>query len=161
MDKPRLIEWDSLAMRVRGDRLAQLAGEAIRAKKAPITALSFEFLPGEMKIEGKATKGISIPFRVSIRRILPAGQRVEVHLDNVSAFGLPVPTILKRLAEPFVKDEVVQFDADASKLSIALDRFLPEFVDVKIDSIEVIRGGILIRLGPGGADPPVEIPGGM
>ena len=43
-------------------------------------------------------------------------------------------------------------------LLIQVDRFLPTFVDVKIENIEIVEGGLAVRIGAGGATPPV--PGG-
>jgi len=39
-------------------------------------------------------------------------------------------------------------------ITIALDSLLPPFVDLAITSAEIRKEGLIISLGPGGADPP-------
>jgi hypothetical protein len=39
-------------------------------------------------------------------------------------------------------------------LTVSLDRLLPDFLDIALDSVEIIRGGIALHLGNGGAGLP-------
>jgi hypothetical protein len=151
---PRLVEWKGLELTLRGERIAAMIGEGIEAKKAPITSLFLEFRDGELAIEGKAKKGLTIPFEAKIRSIRPDGGWLRIRIDEASAFGLPVPAFLQKFIESGVKDGSVRYDPDTNELMVDLGRRIPEFVDVAIDSVSIVKEGILIRLGAGGADIP-------
>lgn len=151
---PRLIEWERLELTLRGEKIAAMIGEAIEAKKAPITSLFLEFRDGELAIEGKAKKGLTIPFEAKVRSIRPDGGSLRVRIDEASAFGLPVPAFLQKFIESGVKDGSVRYDPETSELVIDLGRRIPEFVDVAIDSVAITKAGVVIRLGAGGADIP-------
>lgn len=150
----RLIEWEHLELTLRGERIAAMIGEAIEAKKAPITSLFLEFRDGELAIEGKAKKGLTIPFEAKVRSIRPDGGSLRVRIDEASAFGLPVPAFLQKFIESGVKDGSVTYDSETNELVIDLARRIPEFVDVAIDSVDITKAGVVIRLGAGGADIP-------
>ncbi|MBI2213231.1 MAG: hypothetical protein HYU52_06260 [Acidobacteria bacterium] len=151
---PRLIEWNRLEVTLRGDRLAALIGEGIEAKKAPITSLFLEFRDGELVIEGKAKKGMTIPFEAKVRSIRPDGAWLRIRIDEASAFGLPVPAFLQKFIEGAVKDGSVRYDPATSELMVDLGRRIPGFVDLAIDSVAIVSEGIVVRLGAGGADIP-------
>jgi hypothetical protein len=53
----------------------------------------------------------------------------------------------------------ITLDAESTTIHVALDRFLPDFIDVEIEAIDLIAGGIALRLGPGGATPPLNLGG--
>ncbi|MCM2317135.1 MAG: hypothetical protein NDJ92_18470 [Thermoanaerobaculia bacterium] len=151
---PRLIEWERLELTLRGEKIAAMIGEAIDAKKAPITSLFLEFRDGELAIEGKAKKGLTIPFEAKVRSIRPDGGWLRVKIEEASAFGLPVPAFLQKFIEGGVKDGSVRYDPETSELMIDLARRIPEFVDVAIDSVAITKAGVVIRLGAGGSDIP-------
>lgn len=151
---PRLVEWKGLELTLRGDRIAAMIGEGIEAKKAPITSLFLEFRDGELMIEGKAKKGLTIPFEAKIRSIRPDGAWLRIRIDEASAFGLPVPAFLQKFVEGAVKDGSVRYDPEANELMVDLGRRIPAFLDVAIESVAITKEGIVIRLGAGGADIP-------
>ncbi|MGK2856969.1 MAG: hypothetical protein ACSLFQ_07170 [Thermoanaerobaculia bacterium] len=151
---PRLIEWERLELTLRGERIAAMIGEAIESNKAPITSLFMEFRDGELAIEGKAKKGLTIPFEAKVRSIRPDGGLLRVRIDEASAFGLPIPAFLQKFVESGVKDGSVKYDSESNELVIDLARRIPEFVDVVIESVAIAKEGIVIRIGAGGADLP-------
>lgn len=151
---PRLVEWKGLELTLRGERIAAMIGEGLEAKKAPITSLFLEFRDGELAIEGKAKKGLTIPFEAKIRSIRPDGLWLRIRIDEASAFGLPVPAFLQKFVEGAVKDGSVRYDPEANELMVDLGRRIPEFMDVAIESVAIAKEGIFIRLGAGGADIP-------
>ena len=111
---PRLIEWERLELTLRGEKIAAMIGEAIEAKKVPITCLFLEFRDGELAIEGKAKKGLTIPFEAKVRSIRPDGGWLRVRIDEASAFGLPVPAFLQKFIEGGVKDGSVRYDPETT-----------------------------------------------
>lgn len=153
---PRLIEWEHLELTLRGERIAAIVGEAIAAKQAPITSLVLEFRDGELLIEGKAKKGLTIPFEAKVRSIRPDGDWLRIRIDEASAFGLPVPAFLQKFIESGVRDGSVRFDPATNELMVDLGRRIPEFVDVAIESVAIVKAGIVIRIGAGGADIPAR-----
>ncbi len=155
---PRLIEWKQLELTLRGERIAAMVGDAIAAKKVPITSLFLEFRDGELAIEGKAKKGLTIPFEAKVRSIRPDGDWLRIRIEEASAFGLHVPAFLQKFIESGVKDGSVRFDPDTNELMVDLGRRIPEFVDVAIESVAIVKEGIVIRLGAGGADIPARGP---
>jgi len=137
-----------------------MAGEIIREKKVPIEELHFTFGDGELVVEGKARKGISIPFRAVIDRIDTADNRISVHIRDLATFGfLPIPKLLMQLVQQNLKHPLLSFDAQRNVVELPLDRLLPSFVDVEVREVHIIRGGIGVVLGEGGADPPIPIGG--
>lgn len=151
---PRLVEWKGLELTLRGERVAALIGEGIEAKKAPITSLFLEFRDGELAIEGKAKKGLTIPFEAKIRSIRPDGSWLRIRIDEASAFGLPVPAFLQKFVEGAVTDGSVRYDTDANELMVDLGRRIPGFLDIAIESVAIAKEGIVVTLGAGGADVP-------
>jgi hypothetical protein len=150
----RLIEWNELNLEVRAERLERLAAQKIAESGAPIRDLSMRFYDSLLEVHGKLRRGISVPFRVEIRRIEVEGREVVVFIDSISAAGLPVPTLLGRLVEQTVAGGIVRIDGSGPTVHIRLDRILPSSVDVQIESIRITGEGLLVKLGRGGADPP-------
>ncbi|HVT43024.1 MAG TPA: hypothetical protein VMT00_01410 [Thermoanaerobaculia bacterium] len=160
MAEDRLIAWDSMALRVRGRRLEAFAREMLRANKAPIDELSLEFHDGEIRVSGKGRTLVPVPFRLRIRRIDHQNGTIRIPLESASAFGfVPVPKFLFHLARGMLRAEGLSLDSPAQTVVIALDRFLPSFVDVTIERIRLVEGGIELLLGNGGADPPAGLEG--
>jgi hypothetical protein len=151
----RFIEWDSLDVRVDGEKIAAMAREMI-AGDPMIDRLDLHFSNGLLRVEGTVRKFISIPFTVDITQIVAQGTVVRIPLARITAGPVPIPTLLVSLIrQKFPAD--VKYEEPAT-LVLALDRFLPTFVSAEIQKIWIIDGGLAVTLGRGGADLP---PGGL
>lgn len=148
----RFIEWDSLDVRISGEKIAAMAREMTRAEPM-IERLDLRFLNGLLRIEGIIRKFIAIPFTVEITQILPKGTTVRVPLARISAGPIPIPTLLVGLAKKHFPPELMGFEEPAT-IVVSLDRFLPPFVSADIQKIWIIDGGLAVTLGRGGADLP-------
>jgi hypothetical protein len=147
---PRLIQWDTLDVRINGDKLNAFV-QSMRV--APIERLQLDFQNGLLRVSGAIRKIISVPFSVDIREILANGRSVRVPLRSASAFGgIPIPHFLFRLMKRRLP-ELVGYENPAT-LIVSLDRFLPAFIDAEIQTIWIIDGGLAVTLGRGGADLP-------
>lgn len=156
----RLIEWNELELRVRADRIQALVSAVLAQKEPRLERLSLRFLDGELRVSGRIRKLIQIPFEIAIRRMIPWRGSLRVYLEGASAFGfLPVPKLLLHLTTGRPLPPGIEIDAVNAAVVIALDRFLPSFVDVTIEQIHITKDGILLRLGEGGADPPLDLGG--
>ncbi|HET7436754.1 MAG TPA: hypothetical protein VFN10_18740 [Thermoanaerobaculia bacterium] len=148
----RFIEWNSLDVRVDGAKLnamvsAQIAGEPM------IERVALRFTTGLLRVTGSIRKFISIPFTVEIDRIDARGTHVRVPLARISAGPIPIPTLLVSLVKNRFPRELVTVEEPAT-LVVSLDRFLPSFVDAAIEQIDIVEGGLAVKLGRGGADLP-------
>ncbi len=153
---PRFIEWDSMELRVSGEKLNELARTMV---VDPIRRLELRFLNGMMRIDGTAKVFMSVPFTVYVSDMVPSGTSVRVTLRAASAFGaIPIPQFLFRLAKDRLPKGLVTFEEPATFV-FSLDRFLPTFVNTEIQKIWVIDGGLAVTLGRGGADLPANTPG--
>jgi hypothetical protein len=153
---PRFIEWDSLDLRISGDKLNEMARSML---VEPITRLELKFLNGLLRIDGSAKVFMNVPFTVYVGEMFPRGTEVRVPLRAASAFGaIPIPQFLFRFAKERLPKDLVRFEEPATFV-FALDRFLPTFVSTEIQKIWIIDGGLAVTLGKGGADLPIE-PGG-
>lgn len=148
----RFIEWDSLEVRVDGEKIAAMAREMV-AKEPMIERLELKFSNGLLRVEGIARKFIRVPFTVDITEFRPKGTTVRVPLSRISAGSLPVPTLLVGLLRQKFPKELVTYEEPAT-LVMSLDRFLPPFVTADIQKIWIIDGGLAVTLGRGGADLP-------
>jgi hypothetical protein len=147
----RLVEWDSLEIRVNGDKLNAFV-QAMRV--APIERLALDFQNGLLRVSGSVRKFISVPFSVDIRQIEARGRTVRVPLRSASAFGgIPIPQFLFGLMKSRLPPNLVQYENPAT-LVVSLDRFLPTFIDAEIQKVWIIDGGLAVTLGRGGADLP-------
>jgi len=147
----QLIEWDSLEIRINGDRANEVAQ---RYCVAPIERLSLHFTNGLLRVEGAVRKVISVPFTVDVAELIASGTTVRVPVKSVSTFGgLPIPRFLFSLLQGKLPKDVVTFEEPATFV-IALDRFLPTFVSGDIQKIWIIDGGLAVTLGRGGVDLP-------
>jgi hypothetical protein len=149
---PRLIEWDSLDVRIDGAKVAEMA-RAMTAAEPMLERLALTFANGLLRVEGSVRKFISIPFAVEITQILPKGTTVRVPLARISAGPIPIPTLLVSLIRNHLPKELVGFEPPATFV-ISLERFLPPFVSADIQKIWIIDGGLAVTLGRGGADLP-------
>jgi len=126
----------------------------VAAKQAPIQDLRLTFSLGELRIDGKVEKFFLIPFRLFIRRVESSAGSIRIYLENISALGLPIPVLLRRVAEKSMRSDALAFDGLNNVITVRLDRFLPNFIDVDIRQIDIIDGGVAVALGQGGADIP-------
>lgn len=150
----RFIEWDSLEVRVSGQKLAAMARQMV-AGDPMIERLDLTFHNGLLRVSGVARKFIAVPFQVDITHIQPKGTTVRVPLARISAGPIPIPRLLVGLARDLFPAELVRYEEPAT-LVISLDRFLPNFVTADIQKIWIIDGGLAVTLGRGGADLPLE-----
>ncbi|HVE72958.1 MAG TPA: hypothetical protein VNI54_16450 [Thermoanaerobaculia bacterium] len=148
----RFIEWDSLDVRVSGERISAMAREMVAADPM-IERLELKFSNGLLRVEGSVRKFISVPFTVDITHIQASGTTVRVPLARISAGPIPVPTLLVGLVRSKFPKELVTYE-DPATLVVSLDRFLPPFVSVEVQKIWIIDGGLAVTLGKGGADLP-------
>ena len=147
----RFIEWDTLEVRINGDKLSALAA-AMRVD--PVERIELQFFNGLLRVNGSIRKFISVPFSVDITEIEALGRTVRVPLRSASAFGaIPIPQFLFGLVRHRLPAELVRYE-DPATLVFSLDRFLPTFVDAEIQKIWIIDGGLVVTLGRGGADLP-------
>src|SRR2546423_11887888 len=147
----RLVEWDSIEIRVRGEKLNEIAA---RFRVDPIERMTLRFFNGLLRVEGSVKKFISVPFSVEIAELIASGTTVRVPVKSASAFGgIPIPRFLFTLAKSRLPRDLVTFEEPATFV-ISLDRFLPTFVSADIQSIWIIDGGLAVTLGRGGADLP-------
>jgi len=145
----RFVEWDSLEVRVNGEKLNTLVA-AFRV--APIEHLELQFRNGLLRVSGSIRKFISVPFSVEITEIRAAGKTIRVPLRTASAFGgIPIPQFLFSLMKSRLPPALVGYEEPAT-LVVSLDRFLPSFVDAEVQRIWIIDGGLAVTLGRGGAD---------
>ena len=151
----RFIEWDSIDVRVDGEKVAVMAREMV-AREPMIERLGLRFTNGLLRVDGSIRKLISVPFTVEITRFEANGTTVKVPLARISAGPLPIPTILVGLLRQWLPRDLVGFEEPATFV-LSLDRFLPPFVSADIQKIWIIDGGLAVTLGRGGADLP---PGG-
>lgn len=155
----RLIEWDGLDFRIDGRRLLAGARSILARRDAPIEDLALEFRPGELAVSGKVRKGLPLPFRLKVRKIEIDGRIVTVRIEDMAALGvIPLPSFLTRMVGNRQAADGVVYQAETNSLVIELDRFLPTFVDVEISEIRIVEGGLMVRLGSGGADLPPNFP---
>ena len=146
------VEWDSLELRVSGDKLNTILKSMI-GRTEPIERIEVLFFNGVMRVKGSIRKFISVPFSVDITEIRASGTTVRVPLHAASAAGFPVPMILFRLIKNRLPGDLVSYEEPAT-LVMSLDRFLPAFVSADIQRIWIIDGGLAVTLGRGGADLP-------
>ncbi len=146
----RFIEWDSLDVRVNGEKIAAMAREMVK-QEPMIEAINLRFSNGLLRVEGIVRKFIAVPFTVDITHIQAKGTTVRVPLGRISAGPIPIPTLLVGLLRQKFPKELVTFEEPAT-LVMSLDRFLPPFVAADIQKIWIIDGGLAVTLGRGCAD---------
>jgi hypothetical protein len=151
------VEWDSLDVRIDGDKLNAMVKRMIGGTP-PIESVDVRFTNGLMRVEGTLRKFVSIPFAVDITELRASGTTVRVPLKTVSAAGFPVPRILFKLIRSRLPKDLVGFEEPAT-LVMSLDRFLPNFVRAGVQKIWIIDGGLAVTVGRGGADLPVPTGG--
>jgi hypothetical protein len=151
----RFIEWDSLDVRVDGEKISAMARGMV-AQDPMVERIALKFSNGLLRVEGAVRKFISIPFTVDITQVEAKGTTIRIPLARITAGPIPIPTLLVSLVrQKFPAD--VRYEEPAT-LVLSLDRFLPPFVAADIQKIWIIDGGLAVTLGRGGADLPL---GGM
>lgn len=154
-----LVEWDYVYLRVRGAKLHQIVSELLRAKAAPVSDLRLEFLEDELQVSARIQKGIAIPVKLTVRTIRVVGKTLQVPLEGVATFGLiPIPRLLFRIIGNRGLPDGVRLDPETLTVTVSLERFLPPFVDLDLESIRIVSGGLAVHVGRGGADLPQSIP---
>src|SRR5688572_29234787 len=131
-----LIEWDYVYLRVRGAKMHQIVSELLRTKRLPVSDLRLEFLEDELQVSARIQKGIAIPVKLTVRTIRVASNTLQVPLEGFATFGLiPIPKLLFRIIGNRGLPDGIRFDAETLTVTVALERFLPPFVDLNIESI--------------------------
>ncbi len=154
---PRFVEWDSMGVRVSGEKLNELM-RSVRV--SPIERLELQFFNGLLRVEGSVRKFVSVPFVLEIREIIAASTTVRVPVRSATAFGgIPIPRFLFALAQGQLPRDFVTFEEPATFV-VSLDRFLPSFITADVQRIWIIEGGLAVTLGRGGADLPPQSTGG-
>ena len=147
-----LVEWEHIDLRISGCKLQQNAAKLLHDKQAPFTDLKLDFLDGSILVAVKVQKGIPVTVQFRVAEITARGTTLEIKIDNVSTFGiLPIPKLIFRLVGELNLPDGLSFDADTMKVVIHLDRLLPALMEVTVDTIRMIEGGLVVRLGEGGA----------
>lgn len=149
-----LITWQALELKMTGSELEPILRSKLKEAGAPVSELELAFGTGEMRITGKARTFLTIPFEVVIREIRPEGKTVIIPIHSVSAGGFPVPKLLSSLFDRSAARGGILVDGSGPKVTVLLDRFLPQFLEVELDEILIVEDGLLIRTGSGGADLP-------
>ncbi len=153
---PHFVEWDSLEVRVDGDKLNTIVKSMV-GQAGPLEEIDLLFFNGLLRVAGTIRKFIAVPFTVDITGIQAGGTTIRVPLRSASAAGFPIPSILFGLIRSRLPKELVAYEEPAT-LVMSLDRFLPDFIDADIQNIWIVDGGLVVTLGKGGADLP---PGSM
>ncbi len=148
---PRFVEWDSLDLRVNGEKLNALAQEM---RVPPIERMDLRFSNGLLRIEGSVRKILSVPFCVEVTEMIADGTTVKVPVKSATAFGgIPIPRFLFTLVKGQIPQDLMRYEEPATFV-VSLDRFLPSFVTADVRKIWIIDGGLAVSLGKGGADLP-------
>ena len=147
----RFVEWDGLEIRIDGDKIrAMVAGFRLD----PIEKLDLQFTNGLLRLSGIVRKFLAVPFSAEIHEIEAKGRTVRVSLRGASAFGgIPIPQFLFTLVKSQLPAALVRYE-EPGTFVVSLDRFLPPFVDVDLQKVWIIDGGLAVTLGRGGADLP-------
>ena len=146
------VEWDSIELRVDGERLAELARRAAAAEPS-VEKLDLIFSNGLLRIEGAVRKFVRIPFTIDITEMLASAHEIRIPLRTVSAAGFPIPRFLIGLIRSRLPEGLVRYE-EPTTLVVSVERFLPQFVSVELQRVWMIDGGLAIILGRGGANPP-------
>jgi hypothetical protein len=153
-----LVEWENVYLRVRGAKVLQILFDLIQKKQLPISDLRLEFLADELQISARIQKGIAIPVKLTVRRIHVEGMTLYVPFENVATFGIvPIPKLLFRVIDTQRLPEGIRLDPETLTLAVSLERFLPPFIDLKIEAIRIVPGGMAVHIGPGSAGLPPHL----
>ena len=107
---------------------------------------------------GKIIKVIPISFQTFVRRIELRDRIARVPFEQAAAFGfLPLPKLLLSVVGDREVSDGITVHSESLSVTIRLDRFLPSFVDLTIDRIDLVAGGLRVVCGGGGADVPPEM----
>ena len=148
-----LVEWDQIFLRVSGRRLQEMVTRLVREKNAPVDDVELDFGEGRLVASAKIKKGLSIPIRCTIRKVVVEGQTLRAVLENLSTFGsIPLPKNLFRLVDDLKLPEGISFNAGTMTVAVKIDRLLPPYLDLNVKAIQFIPGGVALHLGEGHAD---------
>ena len=147
----RFVEWDSVDVRVSGEKLNSLVRE-IHVHR--LERMELHFSSGLLRIEGSIRAIFSVPFCVEVTEMIASGTTVRVPVRSASAFGgIPIPRFLFTLAKGQLPRDLMRYE-EPSTFVVSLDRFLPSFITADVRKIGIIDGGLAVSLGSGGADLP-------
>ena len=91
------VEWDSLDLRVDGDKLNAIV-KAMIGKNELIERIDIRFFNGTMRVEGSIRKFISVPFTVDITEIRASGATVRTREASATDQLTPQEAQAARLA---------------------------------------------------------------
>lgn len=150
-----LLEWDQLELRVRGPKLQQILSDLLQERQLPLSDLRLKFLDGELQVSARIQKGVPVPIKFTVRQVTVSGKALHVVLEDAATFGiLPIPKLLFQIVGSRRLPPGITFDPKTLTVTVAWHRFLPRFVDITIESIQIIRGGVALHLGKGAAGLP-------
>ena len=150
-----LVEWDQLDLRVSGHKVQESISHLLRERKLPVSGLRLEFLEGRLVVSARIQKGLSIPLKFTVSTITVVGKTLEVTLEDFAILGiLPVPRLLFRFIGKRSLPDGITLNPETLTVTIWLERFLPGFSDLTIESIQLIPEGVAVHVGRGGADLP-------
>jgi hypothetical protein len=152
----RFVEWDSLDLRVSGEKLNALVRDM---RVDPIERMDLRFSDGLLRIEGSIRKIISVPFCVEIVEMIASGTTVRIPVRSATAFGIHIPRFLFSLTKNQLPGDLMRYEEPATFI-ISLDHLLPSFVTADVRKIWIIDGGLAVSLGRGGTDLPQQAQGG-
>ena len=147
----RLVEWDTWDVRIDGDKIRAMVASF---RLDPIEKLDLQFSNGVLRISGIVRKFLAVPFSAEIREIEAKGRTVRVPLRAAAAFGgIPIPQFLFTLIKSQLPAALIRYE-EPGTFVVTLDRFLPPFIDVDLQKVWIVDGGLAVTLGRGGADLP-------
>jgi len=142
----RLVQWDPFRIRVDAEAVRALVEQRV-VEPGLVSGLELAFTEGA--IEFSATAG-GAPIRGRVTIVAASG--LELKLAIAIHAGRPVlPPNLAKLLPPAAGDVV---SVEPMVVTVSLASLLPAFVDVTLAAAEIGKDGVIVFLGPGGADPP-------
>ena len=150
-----LVQWDDIFLRISGRKLQEALASLVREKRLPITDVELDFRDGYVAVAAKIKKGLSIPIRCTIREVVAEGRTLRAVLEDFSTFGsLPLPKNLFRLFDDLSLPDGIAFDPAPMTVTVKLDALLRPSLDLTVNAIQFITGGVAVHLGEGSADMP-------
>ena len=148
-----LVEWEQIDLRLSGWKLQEKANQELTRTRLPVSDVRLEFRDGSIGVALKIQKGIAIPVRCAVTGIEVRRSRIEIRIERVSTFGvLPIPGSLFRFVGEMNLPDGVRFDSAEMKIVLELSKLVPGVVDLTVERVRIIEGGLVVRLGQGGID---------